>query len=1401
MSLARPPIPSHAPARREAPRRAVGRLAMTVAACLTVMPRAPLHAATLLADKPLGANTAVPGNLALPLSVEYPTAVSVAHPENTYTPSKTYLGYFDPAKCYAYRFVDVETSDTVTHFAPAGIATEAHACTGANDHLWSGNYLNWATMQTIDPFRWALTGGYRVVDTAGTPSAPSVTILEKAWASGQGAEGNFPNRVIATAADIAGATPFSGSGNLTAFVQGRGQKVKFEQAGAPNPGGMLATYFNGRNLDQDAIPAKPVLTRTERPDLNWGGLGSPQPGVVNSDNFSARWVSSDTVPTTGSYTFQVLSDDGARLWINGEEVIKDWVTHLALSPKEYTVNLTAGNPLNIRLEYFEAGGFASIQLTWKRPGDTGFRVYDPNGGNLLLPIRVKVCDAGPAQSPNAPEQNCKPYANGNKPEGLMQKYADRIRYSVFGYLNDGNVNRDAGVLRAQQKFIGPSYSLPGQLGTSNPAAEWDASSGVFITNPDNVTTAMGVAIAHSGAMNYLNKFGEIVRGGYKGYDPVSELFYATLRYYRNLGNVPAWSDQGSADAATRRVWADGFPVLTRWNDPILYACQKNFILGIGDVNTHADKNVPGPTGTAYEPSKPAEVVNDPSYSASLNAVTATNQVGVLQGLGASLGTAENYNDCCSNNSALMAGLAYDANIRDIRPDDANAPQTIGKQTVQTYWLDVQEYQTYKNNNQFYLAAKYGGFKVPPNYAAGDALTDSWWRNNTDLVGTQPRPDNYYVAGRPDQMVAGLTRAFESIGDSVSSAAASNVVPQPQVAARGGNVSYSATWSSANWTGELSANELTYDRATNSPVITNRWRLSRQLDAQLADKGWDINRRVVSWNPDTGRGVPLRLTRLSPTQQNALAAPYQAGFSVSDYLDYLRGNRRHEGVFRKRASLLGDIVGGRPVVVGPPSLPLSESSNPGYNAFRLLRAARPSVVYFGANDGMLHAVNANLSSDIGGNELFAYVPGVLFAGPTGTPRTNGLAALGDPAYEHRAYVDAPPNVFDIDMGAQGGWRSVLMGGLGKGGKAYYAIDVTDPVGMSQGVDNAAAEANVASKVLWEFTDARLGYTYGSPTVVKTRQHGWVVVVPSGYNNADGRGYFFILNARTGALIQALPTGAGDLARDAGLAQVNAFVLDRTDGTADAAYAGDLLGNLWRVDLTTASGDYPAPLNLARLTDASGAAQPITTRPLIEVHPASRRRHVLVGTGRLLDSTDASASQNQSYYAIVDGTNAQFNQDSTAAAGPRLPAGIRFPITRSNLAVNASPVDGVTVDNVSNVGWVIDLGSGWRNVTESATFFGTVSFASTSPNSHACTTSNTRLYSVDFDNGKSELLRNAVPTAYLTLDAGITDIQNLSVSGERQLTLGLDSNKVVKANTAPLTKRPLRRLNWREVPVAN
>ena len=1279
----------------DSPARRAGQWAsrLRVGACalaLALQAALPAKATTPLADHPVFSNISVPGNLALALSVEYPTAISVAHTNNTFSSAQTYLGYFDPNKCYGYSY---NTDEKLRHFFPDGAATN-RTCTSK----WSGNFLNWATMQTVDPFRWALTGGYRSLDTS------TVTLLERAWASAQGGQANFPNRALGTVALVSAHTP---------------------------------------------LPWSSIQLR------NW--------------KMGNKLVFSQTAALTG---------------VPDVTVAANAVTGVTVFNPAVTLNNTA--------------------------------LYE-------VTVRVKVCDTSATAGPL--EANCTAYPDGNyKPTGLLQQYANNLRYSAFGYLNDGDLERDGGVLRAKQKFVGPMRPVPNGSPVSNAAAEWSSSNGVLVINPDaadaaDTATLFGVPVANSGVINYLSKFGQVSPGAFKRYDPVGELYYAAIRYFKNLGNVPEWSNFGSASTATKTTWVDGFPVITTWDDPIQYSCQRNFVLGIGDVNTHADKNVPGSgMSSANEPSRPSSLALDP-----VNAVAATDKVGALHGMGSSLGTTTDVGGCCNSNSALMAGLAFDANGKDIRPDNIAVPKTVGKQTIQTYWLDILEYQTYKANNQFYLAAKYGGAKLPSNFDPYTQTTDlpkSWWSTTGETVGpggsTQDRPDNYFTADRPDQMVLGLQRAFAKIFNDLKSYTTSfaTALPQTQLV---GNASYGAKFDANTWTGEVETSSVSFDATTGDPTFSLQWSFKNKLTTQIAGTGWNTNRVMATWNTGTSDGVPFRHASLSTNQKTALDTIYRSGNDSADYLNYLRGDPTHEEssnasgsarIYRNRSEPVGDIGGSKVRPVGPPAAPFSNAANPGYSTFKTTWADRPPMIFVGTNAGVLHAIDGALTvttaSPIPGRELFAYVPGALYQGASGSPINDGLMSRGDPNFTHKALVDGSPIVFDIDFNRTKGstgspdWRSVLVGALGKGGKSYFAIDVTNPtMGIVASDTNAQAETKVADKVLWEFTDSKLGFTYGVPSAVKTRKYGWVLIFGSGYNNADGKGYFLIVNPRTGALLETVDTGVGTPSAQAGLAHVQSFILDRTDGTADAVYAGDLLGNVWRLDVTATSGDYPAPVKLAQLTNASGNAVPITVRPLVIEHPKTRVRYVTVGSGKLLDTSDIAGPDAQVFAAIMDGTGSAF--------GGVLPAGVSYPILRSNLAQVTNLSTGVTV-SASQRGWWLDLGSsavgggtGWRVITESSAFNGAVSFASMLPNVDACSPSGTsRVYSIDVLSGQSEL---AASQAYIDVANQVIEVKNLNVAGKRRLYAGDVSGKVASTPVKPATALPLTRMNWRELPLAD
>jgi type IV pilus assembly protein PilY1 len=1315
-------------------------------------PSAALTTGTTLGDSPVLATANVPGNLALVLSVEYPTAISVAN-NVSYADASTFLGYFDPVKCYNYVFNS--TTPNQSYFQPAafGTGTYKHQCSG----MWSGNFMNWATMQTIDPFRWALTGGYRSLDTA-TGSAP-YTILEKAWGSLQGA--------------------FSVSGgywNSTSFP------------------------FRGtEQADPNSLPSSLVAKVT--PFTTWKNFNSAIWANGNQMVFSGTGTAPAT-QNTGYYTAYGATVSGSNV----------------------TVTSSATS----------SGGVYNLQNDL-----TGANV-NPQSATFRIWVRVSVCDQtlGVAYL----ESNCTKYVNGGstvyKPEGLLQQYSNQMRYADMSYLNADGQYQQGGVLREPMGFIGPTYPQPlSSTLITNTRPEWSATTGVQIINPDT-TSANASGVQWSGVLNYLNKFGEYTAtvsnasntntntNTYMKNDNVSELYYAAIRYFEYLGNVSTWSTlQSGIPSYPTTVQLDGFPAVSTWTDPIAYSCQKNFILGIGDDHTHFDFNVANNGGATDQ----YITRNSPTFSDSFNqSTTWTSDVESLEGLSGPPWY-NYYNSAGTFATYFMSGLAYGAHINDIRSD------LTGTQTISTYWMDVDEYGYPENENMYYLATKYGGFTVPSGYTINTPLTQSSWDTSNNTMTTHvsgaystsgtltsvPLPDNYFNAGQASTMVSGLQSAFANIATAVQSYATSFSLSSPLVATAG-ELSFSSQYNSTTWTSVITANTLTFNSGT--PTQQQLWVSSATLQSQLAGTGWQApysggstGRNIATWNGSGG--APFEVANLTTAQLAALVpSSYSPTTTSTQFVKYLRGDTTNQvgstaagstKSLRARTFLLGDIVDANLTSVGTPGMGYSEANNPGYTAFTkqwTTTTPRPTMVYAGANDGMLHGVVGS-----SGLEQFAYIPSALFQGPTGTPQINGLAALGNPSFAHHFYVDASPGAFDVDLTRTNGtttatagtanWHTLLIGGLGKGGASYYAIDVTNPAAMT-------SESAVAGDVLWEFTDSTMGYSFATPIVVKTVQYGWVVILTSGYDNADGYGYLYIVNPANGVLLQKIKTPNAST----GLTQASAFVQDYTDYTADSVYVGDLNGQLWRFDLTEASGNYPAPTQIATLTDASGNVEPVTSAPLIAIHPTTRQRYVLLGTGKLLSSADVSSTQVETFYAIIDGTAAGFATGTAVT-------------TRANLQPVTDITAGITVATGFN-GWYYDLPAGFRVVTEAATYNGIVAFSTLGMSTDPCSPQGSSdVYAVNYYTGVSVLnstsTSTTTPPPYVSFSVAVNNLEFVSNNGTVELiagttgsTSGSSSGSSTSGSSATATSGPgpyqipgtytsissTRLLNWRQIPSA-
>ncbi|MEQ1859335.1 MAG: PA14 domain-containing protein [Chthoniobacteraceae bacterium] len=212
-----------------------------------------------------------------------------------------------------------------------------------------------------------------------------------------------------------------------------------------NGTGLRGEYFNGTGFNT------PVLTRTDATvNFSWNS-NSPASGV-GADNFSVRWSGQVLPQYSQTYTFSVLSDDGARLWVNGQQIINRWST--GSSTSSGTIALTAGQPVAIVLEYFESTSKARAQLSW-RSASRSSQVIPQNrlfpAGINRAPVvfspgeQTGVVGESAALNLNAsdPDGNTLTYSASGLPTGLAINAATGAITGTFAAAGDFNVSVSA----------------------------------------------------------------------------------------------------------------------------------------------------------------------------------------------------------------------------------------------------------------------------------------------------------------------------------------------------------------------------------------------------------------------------------------------------------------------------------------------------------------------------------------------------------------------------------------------------------------------------------------------------------------------------------------------------------------------------------------------------------------------------------------------------------------------------------------------------------------------------------------------------------------------------------------------------------------------------------------------
>jgi type IV pilus assembly protein PilY1 len=546
-----------------------------------------------------------------------------------------------------------------------------------------------------------------------------------------------------------------------------------------------------------------------------------------------------------------------------------------------------------------------------------------------------------------------------------------------------------------------------------------------------------------------------------------------------------------------------------------------------------------------------------------------------------------YADGHSNTLADIAMYYYETDLRADLPDQVpiNKYDRIARQHMTTYALafgvsGTLEQTAYdvdfkdKDGNLIQWTKPDGSYKP-------EAVDDLWH-------ATVNGRGKFLNAANPQALTSGLNDLMGAIAEILIGSSSSVTVNGDFLYGKVGSntLIYQGLYSNKDgeWTGDVKAytvDEKTGDVNTSAP----KWSAAKELDNK------ELSQRLIATFSGT-KGIPFQIGSLTDSQKAALDAdPAEVAKKVS----HLRGEKITG--YRVRKQRLGDIVNSAPVFLD-------------------------DVIYAGANDGMLHAFDADT-----GAEVFAYVPNLVF---------DNLKLLTETAYTHRFYVDLTPTVKKgKGILATGATDTLLVGGLRKGGKGYFGLKVTDSKAVK-------TEDDLAKRVLWEFpktSDPYMGYSFSKPVIVKSHStdHPWVVIFGNGYNSENGTSALYIVDAKNGDLIKRIEAGAGP---DNGLS--TPIAVDVTyDDMVDFVYAGDLKGNLWKFDLKAAdssawdvafkqSGVQP----LFQAKGPGGAVQPITTRPDVMYHPEKHGFIVCFGTGKYLGDSDYSDKSVQSVYGIWD-----------------------------------------------------------------------------------------------------------------------------------------------------------------------
>lgn len=616
-----------------------------------------------------------------------------------------------------------------------------------------------------------------------------------------------------------------------------------------------------------------------------------------------------------------------------------------------------------------------------------------------------------------------------------------------------------------------------------------------------------------------------------------------------------------------------------------------------------------------------------------------------------------------NNSNMVADVAMRYWNRDLRPDVPNKVNATTENPA--FWQHLVQFTVG-------LGVK-GTLNPETDLPALTNGTLSWGSDKIDdlwhaAVNTHGR---YFSARNSQELAAAISTALGKASANEGLKEGGVATASNQLVAD--NVKYIPSYATVEWTGEIEAYPLNDDGVVSSTVPT--WRATERMPATAGA------RNIFTYNGTNA--VPFLWASMGTVLQGEMTG------GSANLVNYLRGDKTNEGTaasnYRVRKGPLPDFINSTPAFIQSnvdmgyaAALPVAQGGGNAYTQFLADKAARTPLLAVGGNGGMLHIFQTQATTSPAvpaGRETFAFVPRTVL------PNLSKLAdkTYGTPGNYHQYFVDGGLAEGDYYNGSA--WRNILVGTLGAGGRAIYALDLTTTTGLN------------ASTVMWEKSssnDTDIGYIMSDAEVGVLQNGSWKVFVGNGYDSNAGRAVLLVIDVATGDIQKIVADTSGSN----GLSGVR--LVRNASQQVIAAYAGDLKGNMWRFEFGDGAvaswrvGFGGLPLIVAR--DPSGTRQPITATPSF-VPAVGNGNVVIFATGKLLVEADQTTTQVQTAYGITDPTTGLYTTLPTPL--PDSAGGVRGSLTQQTIGAATTTAGGTYYTISSNVpaasskGWYLDL----------------------------------------------------------------------------------------------------------------